>query len=159
MLYGRLGGETMSLVPAKVSVVLPPLPPGSGALSPERAARFCREVEAMSDATVLGALAVLHKGTTAGRCVEARMEELRKAQEKTEIAKAAPKASGKAEIAVAPPIAVKTSTSTPRPPRVSPGRRARLRSSRRQLPSAPCLSAFCERRGARVAARARSAGG
>lgn len=44
------------------------------------AARVCREVEGMSSLSLLGVLANQHKGTSAGECVAARMDDLKKQQ-------------------------------------------------------------------------------
>jgi TPR repeat protein len=85
-LYGRPGGETVALVPAAPKLVLPPLPPPPGVpppadgLSATEAARICGEVAGMASLSVLGAMADQHKGSAAGRCIAARIDELTKAE-------------------------------------------------------------------------------
>ena len=53
----------------------PPLPSAAA-----EAARICREVEGMSSLSMLVVLANEHRGTPAGRCIEARLTELRRAE-------------------------------------------------------------------------------
>jgi formylglycine-generating enzyme required for sulfatase activity len=69
--YGSLGGAEIALVPAA-----PSLPPSVDV----DAARVCREVEGMSNATVLAVMADKHKGTLAAGCIAARLEQLQKAE-------------------------------------------------------------------------------
>ena len=69
--YGSLGGAEIALVPAA-----PTLPPSVEV----DAARVCREVEGMSNATVLAVMADKHKGTLAAGCIAARLEQLRQAE-------------------------------------------------------------------------------
>jgi Caspase domain len=64
--YGSLGGAEIALVPAA------PVPPPSA-----DAARVCREVEAMSNAVVLAAMAAKHMDTLAADCIAARLEQLK----------------------------------------------------------------------------------
>jgi formylglycine-generating enzyme required for sulfatase activity len=49
-------------------------------LESAEAVRICREVEGMSNLSLLGVLAGRHKGTLAGDCIAARIEELRRAE-------------------------------------------------------------------------------
>jgi len=79
-LYGRPGSEAIALVPAPAPEkrTAAETPPGKDGLSAEQVVRVCREVEAMSNLSVLGALAGQHKGTAAGACIAARMDELLK---------------------------------------------------------------------------------
>lgn len=88
-LYGRPGGETIALVGAPVKTALA-TSSSTGALSAEEAVRICREVEAMSSLPVLGALADQHKGTAAGHCIAARMDELRKSGPEKKVAVVVP---------------------------------------------------------------------
>ena len=62
--------------PAPAAAAPPPAPTYSAAAD---AARVCREVEGMSSVSLLGVLANQHKGTPAGDCIAARMDELKKA--------------------------------------------------------------------------------
>jgi Caspase domain len=66
--YGSLGGAEIALVPAAPA---PPPPIDADA------ARVCREVEAMSNAVVLAAMAAKHMGTLAADCIAARLEQLK----------------------------------------------------------------------------------
>jgi TPR repeat protein len=103
-LYGRPSGEAIALVPVAPKTTpalgLPPPPPPPSAsphadgLSATEAARICREVAGIASLSVLGAMADQHKGTAAGACVAARMEELTKV--------AADKAKAEAEKKTAP---------------------------------------------------------
>jgi uncharacterized caspase-like protein len=68
--YGSLGGVEIALVPAA------PVPPSSADAHAD-AARVCREVEAMSNAVVLAAMAAKHTGTLAADCIAARLEQLK----------------------------------------------------------------------------------
>jgi uncharacterized protein len=87
-LYGRPGSEAIALVPdpASEKKAAADTPPGKDGLSAEQVVRICREVEGMSNLSVLGALAGQHKGTAAGACIAARMDELLKtAAERTAV--------------------------------------------------------------------------
>ena len=82
---------------ASAKTALPPSPavPATPSYSAAAdAARVCREVEGMSSLSMLGVLAKQHKGTPAGDCIAARVDELKKQQ----VAVAAPP-----PIAKAPP--------------------------------------------------------
>jgi TPR repeat protein len=84
-LYGRPGGEAVALVPkATPELVLPPLPPPPGvrpsADGLEAAVRICRDVAGIASLSVLGAMADQYKGSTAGPCIAARIEELTRAE-------------------------------------------------------------------------------
>jgi uncharacterized caspase-like protein len=73
--YGSLGGAEIALVPS-VAVTAPVTtgPPSADA----DAVRVCREVEGMSNAAVLAAMAAKHKGTLAADCIAARLEQLKR---------------------------------------------------------------------------------
>ena len=71
-------------------------PPPVAALAPSYsaaadAARVCREVEGMSSLSMLGVLANQHKGTPAGDCIAARMDELKQASANKQLADVAKK--------------------------------------------------------------------
>jgi Caspase domain len=78
--YGSLGGAEIALVPAS------PLPPPSADADAD-AARVCREVEAMSNAVVLAAMAAKHMGTLGADCIAARLEQLKQIEAKAAAAK------------------------------------------------------------------------
>jgi uncharacterized protein len=119
-LYGRPGGEVITLVPVSTEKatpppVLPPPPPPPGSVSATDTMRVCREVESMTSLSVLGALlADQPNGTVARNCIAARMDELRKQEpEKKTTVAPPPKAPNPAPVPVtecdrlaAPPDAV-----------------------------------------------------
>jgi hypothetical protein len=73
---GSLGGATVSLAVA-VTVGAPKAGVAPQAAMVTETARVCREVEGMSNPATLAVLERQHKGTPAGECVAARMEQLR----------------------------------------------------------------------------------
>src|SRR5262245_16902297 len=87
--YGSLGGAEIALVPAA------PTPPPSADVD---TARVCREVESMSNATMLAAMAGKHQGTLAADCIAARLNQRKQIDaEKTTAAKAMAPAKAEAE--------------------------------------------------------------
>ena len=87
--YGSLGGTEIALVAAPAATAPPQTPTYSDAAE---AVRVCREVAGIASRSVLAVLANQHKGTPAGDCIAARIEELKKVAAATppSVAKPAP---------------------------------------------------------------------
>jgi formylglycine-generating enzyme required for sulfatase activity len=86
--YGSLGGAEIPLVPAASASVMPVAPPSPGI----DGARICRDVEAMSNPSVLEVLAKEYDGTVVAACIAARLGELRRVEEAKSAAAAKAKA-------------------------------------------------------------------
>jgi uncharacterized caspase-like protein len=94
--YGSLGGAEITLVPGATPAISAPLPaaPSSGDAD---GVRICREVEGMSNAAVLRAMASKHKGTLGAECIAARLADLKRAEAAETAKKKADAAKGEAE--------------------------------------------------------------
>jgi uncharacterized caspase-like protein len=87
--YGSLGGEEVFLNAAAAALADP------AAGQPAEAVRVCREVEGISNLSMLRVLAGQHKGTAAGDCIAARIDEVKK----QELLNGVPAAAVKPELA------------------------------------------------------------
>ncbi|HEX5998042.1 MAG TPA: caspase family protein, partial [Hyphomicrobiaceae bacterium] len=77
--YGSLGGAEIAIVPGSGPTASAARPVSTSSSVAVDAVRVCREVEGMSSAAVLGAMAAKYRGTLVADCIAARLADLKQA--------------------------------------------------------------------------------